>query len=96
MIGGRVIEACDVPDRGDGKRRVYVECKDVTYGDVGGIHVEKCADADAIQPGDTVWWQGRSVYWTPQDRSRVEVEIPRVGLCGMRHPYAVESEDEDE
>lgn len=92
MIGGVVIEACDVPDRGDGIRRIYVECKDMTYGDVGGVHVEKSADADQIQPGDSVWWQGRTVFWTPQDRSRVEVELIRVGTCGMRHPYEVDQD----
>lgn len=90
MVGGKAIEVCDVPDRGDGIERVYVECKCTTYGDVCGIHVEKNDDADQIQPGDNVWWQGMQVFWTPQDRSRVEVVIPRVGLCGMRHPYAVD------
>jgi len=32
-----------------------------------------------INVGDTVWWQGRFVYWTPKDRSGQDVPLNRLG-----------------
>lgn len=41
-----------------------------------------------VDVGDTVWWQGRSAFWTPADRSLIDVKLPRIGCSGVSHPDA--------
>ncbi len=43
---------------------------------------------ESIDVGDSFWWQGGSCYWTPQDRSRQDVELPKIGFSmpGTQHP----------
>lgn len=36
--------------------------------------------------GDSLWWQGRHAMWTPADKSRVDVKLPRIGFSGVSHP----------
>lgn len=87
MVGGIVIETADVP----GKSFLWVNCMERTHigkrsnPDTCSVLVEKNIDSDQIQIGDKVWWQSGTVYWTPQDCSRVEVKIPKIGGSGVTY-----------
>jgi hypothetical protein len=95
MVGGIVIEVCDIPDR---PGVLYVDCAERPYSKIQtcAIHVEKNATSDQITVGDSVWWQGRIAYWTPQavratpagkrDGKDYDIPIPRVGYSGVPHP----------
>lgn len=32
-----------------------------------------------VRVGDSVWWQGRKVLWTPRDKHAQGVQLPRAG-----------------
>ena len=42
---------------------------------------------ETIDVGDLLWWQAGSCYWTPRDRSREDVELPKIGYSGVAHPH---------
>ncbi len=50
------------------------------------IYVERNQDSERIRLGDSVWWQGRNVFWTRKDRSIVERAIPRASYSGVDLP----------
>ena len=67
MVGGTVIEVCDVPGRPD---VLFVDCADMPgkwakKPDTCAILVERNAASEKIQVGDSIWWQGRRALWTP-------------------------------
>lgn len=36
--------------------------------------------AEPLKRGDSIWWQGRKAYWTPEpERDRRDVPIERIG-----------------
>lgn len=99
MVGGTVIEVVDLATK------VYINCADKPRGrtkaDECAIYVERTPDAEKIEIGDAVWWQGGVAYWTPcknrtsskEARNRglkggvdYDVKIPRVGYSGASHP----------
>jgi hypothetical protein len=66
MVGGKVIET--VLQAG----RVWVNvCDRVHPKDTCAIYVERNANSEAIQMGDSLWWQGGVAYWTPQEYTAV-------------------------
>lgn len=96
MVGGKVIEVAEVPGRPE---VLYVDCADMPSGwrkpDTCAIMVERNQASERIQIGDSLWWQGRSAMWTPQEncgkpdgRQGVDFDIiiPRVGYSGVKHP----------
>jgi len=88
MVGGKVIEVCDIP----GRDELWVNCADFRQGrkhpDTCSVLVERNADSEQIQIGDKLWWQGGKCYWTPQDESRVEVPIRKIGGSGVTYETA--------
>lgn len=72
MVGGKVIRVDEA------KSKVRIECQDGN--DKATIFVEKNEDSQAIEPGDTVWWQGKLAYWTPTTGVDQDVAIPRLGF----------------
>jgi len=78
MIGGKVIEVCDVPGRPD---VLFVNVADRPYKKIEtcGVLVEKNKVSGQIQIGDTLWWQSGNCYWTPQGttdgRCGVDIDI---------------------
>lgn len=44
---------------------------------------------EPIQVGDSLWWQGRSCYWTPHVNpdGRSDVKLPKIGYSGVAHPH---------
>lgn len=111
MVGGTVIEVADDPAR---PNVIYVNCADKPRGrriaDTCAINVERNADSERIEVGDSVWWQGRWAMWTPQ-ANRVsseeserrglkcgkdfDIQIPRVGYSGVKHPSRRQPEETD-
>lgn len=98
MVGGTVVEVAGVPDRPE---VLYLDCVDKPQGrkkaDYCAILVERNQDSDRIQVGDSIWWQGKTAYWTPvQNRGGhltglkchvdYDIQIPRVGYSGVEHP----------
>jgi hypothetical protein len=50
------------------------------------IHIKVVWNDLPIRRGDSIWWQDRTAYWTPQDRSRQDVPIDRIGYSfGFSH-----------
>lgn len=99
MVGGTVIEVVDLATK------VYVNCVDRPRGrkkaDECAIYVERTPEAEKIEIGDAVWWQGGFAYWTPcgnrvsdQEAEKrglkcgvsYDIKIPRVGCSGVNHP----------
>ena len=89
-----MIEACQYPND---LSRLYVNVADKPYGrtEECAIYVQMNKDSSQIQIGDFVWWQGRWALWTPADRSREDVKIPRIGYSGARHPLLINDEVND-
>lgn len=83
MVGGKVIEvapmrvfAGEYPGKLQNVLRIW--CVDNTYSnDELAIYVEDMRDVPA--PGDDVWWQGRTAYWSGKSRSFVDRPMKRVG-----------------
>jgi len=64
------------------------------------IYVKNTAPACCISPGDVVWWQGRSAYWTPKSHGHpiervggkmnvANVLLERIGFSGVPRPETV-------
>ena len=85
MVGGKIIEIVkESPDRW------WVNC--------GGIRSEyktTCAifldpAGNDLAPGDSLWWQSDSAYWTPYTRGkfdgREDVKLKKIGFSGVNRP----------
>ncbi len=103
MVGGRVIEVAEVPGRPE---VLFVDCAERAHGrrrcDTCAIYVERNPTSLQIEIGDSLWWQGRLAYWTPQqnrgrDRAKsgvdYDIAIPRVGYSGVQHPSRSKAHD---
>ncbi len=71
MIGGIVLEVCNVPGRDD---VLFVEVGERPYSVLqkSGVLVENNANAKKIEIGDSLWWQSGMCMWTPQDNRAVQ------------------------
>ena len=84
MIGGIITELVRLPGI------LWVKCIDTTYkSDSCGLYLKPITGTELIEKGDMLWWQGREAYWTPKDRSRIDVIIPRIGYSGRSKPGEV-------
>lgn len=88
-VGGKVVEVIPLEDR------IWVNTREQVWyppeqrwhdGSECAIYVQRTFDAERIQPGDSLWWQGRDAYWTPKDRSVEDMPIPRIGYSGVSRP----------
>lgn len=82
MVGGTIIDIVKVRDD-----KWWVNCVETFTRRVP----EQCAIYvnplhERLDVGDGFWWHGDFAYWTPRDRSRVDVKLPRIGLSGVVHP----------
>jgi hypothetical protein len=84
MVGGVVIEVVHVPS----ERLVWINCggTGLDYRETLAVYTLAWGDGDLILPGDTVWWQGDSIYWTTRDRSRADVKLPKMSGSGVNRP----------
>ena len=84
-VGGRVIEVIALPE----DKLVWVNTNDAPE----GKRPNECAvivDAkgEDIRPGDALWWQSGTCYWTPRGREdkRVEVRLKKMSSSGVFRP----------
>jgi len=71
-VGGKV---CDVV-RDD--VRIWINTDDGSCN--VAIYVERDNNSEQVTKGDVVWWQGRSAFWTTEDRkTHVETVLRRLG-----------------
>lgn len=95
MVGGIVVETLDVTSRD----LVWINVKDQKYGDTCALYVERTDQSLRVAPGDCVWWQGRTAYWTPSQflghteaqkqgyyGVRYDIALKRLGYSGAKHP----------
>ena len=78
-VGGAIIDIVKV--RAD---KWWVNTMD--RGDLNHVAVYCNPLGEPIDVGDSLWWQGAHCYWTPADRSRQDVKLPKIGYSGVRHP----------
>lgn len=99
MVGGTVIECCEVPNR---PGVLFIDCADFPKGrrtpDTCGIIVELNEISSRIQIGDFCWWQSRCALWTPWEMvvsgKRLsakcgidfDIKIKRIGPSGVKYP----------
>jgi hypothetical protein len=83
-VGGRVIEVIAVS-----ADKVWVNTDDAPT----GYRPNPCAvyvhpAGQDIQVGDSLWWQGREAYWTPQGRpfGVSDISLEKIGFSGVRRP----------
>jgi hypothetical protein len=50
------------------------------------VYCDPLSERPAV--GDSLWWQAGWCMWTPADRSRADVKLPKIGYSGVRHPDA--------
>ena len=83
MVGGTIIDIVKVSPG-----KWWVNCGqhfDRNTPDQCAIYLNPGKESPDV--GDALWWQGRSAYWTPADRSRVDVRLDRIGFSGVPHPH---------
>lgn len=83
------------------ERGLWINVGNGKPGDVNhcAVLVEQNAQSIQIKPGDSLWWQGRSAYWTPQTYTGKrcggradglgtawDIKIPKIGYSGVPHP----------
>jgi hypothetical protein len=84
MVGGTVTDVKVLQDT------VWIECVDRK--DLCNIRLENNRESKKIKPGDNIWWQGRSAFWTPKDNAvtfhgrNFDIAIPRIGYSGVFGP----------
>ena len=93
MVGGTVVEVCELPDR---VGCLFVDVVDPAYPKQHcGIVVQQTLAAECIDIGDQIWWQSGTAYWTPQatyqlsslaTHKETDIPIPKIGHSGVPHP----------
>lgn len=78
-VGGKVTEVIVK------ENSVYIDTID--HGVKCAIYVERNDDSERVSLGDSVWWQGRSAYWSTASRTVLDRAIKRIGYSGVPHPY---------
>lgn len=95
MVGGTVIDVCPmhVPVMGEGAVPAYKlhVAERLPWGDRrldmrnAASVIVSCPTAQrGPRPGDSIWWQGDTAYWTPKEDgcSRPEVALHKFGPSG--------------
>ncbi len=90
MVGGKVIEVAEIAGRPE---VIYVDCRD--HNDTCAVLVERNANSERIEIGDSLWWQCGNAYWTPLANKGkpgnkcgrdFDIKIPKIGYSGSLHP----------
>jgi hypothetical protein len=95
MVGGTVVETIIVPAQIENdvdelrfgmelEARVWVNVRD--RGDECAVFVADSPAARSISEGDTLWWQGGEVFWTPKSRAFADKPLRRIGCSGVARP----------
>ena len=78
MVGGKIIEV-NLDTRG-----LRLWCMD-RNGDELAIYVKP--EKEIPCPGDDVWWQGRTAYWSTKNRTYVDRNLDRIGYSFDPHKH---------
>jgi hypothetical protein len=74
MVGGRIVSIREEPDR------LCLIVAKKTYSRHEFMGVDCAKTGHPLRLGDSLWWQGGSCMWTPQDGSyREDTVIPKIG-----------------
>lgn len=76
MVGGVVIETLKTSDG-----TVWMNIKDNHSSSQSAIHVKADAKARSVSPGDSMWWQGESAFWSPNAHQGAGLKYPEILLC---------------
>lgn len=100
-VGGKVIEVLDCGDRvwvntreqkWDADLRVMRDRRCVAKGckcSECAVYVERTDAALLIEPGDSLWWQGRDAMWTPHAGGKSDRKLRRIGYSGVERRTAI-------
>ena len=93
MVGGTVVEICDIQGRAS---HLFVDVVDPKYPKQHcGVVLAKTQAAERIEIGDQLWWQAGNAYWSPQSPNQLidldtrrtgDIAIPKIGYSGVPHP----------
>lgn len=83
-VGGKVVEVVTVS-----AAKVWVNTDDAKpprLPNLCAVYVDP--DGHEIRPGDSLWWQSGTCYWTPQERPFGAFDIPlrKIGFSGVHRP----------
>ncbi len=78
MVGGRIVQ---IYRHGD---RWWINTAD--KGEYCAVYVE---NAEGVKLGDTLWWQGPTVWWVPGQTSSPQ-PLKKIGSSGVTHPLGKE------
>lgn len=91
-VGGQVVETIDCGDV------VWVDTRE-RYRNRDGlwklcqrsvaVYVDRTDAALCIEPGDSIWWQGRDAMWTPRAGGRSDIRLKRIGFSGISRGTAL-------
>jgi hypothetical protein len=84
MVGGKIRAVLKINEN-----KLWLNVQDTTYKDECGVYVDPVGET--LRPGDRVWWQGSTCYWTPASEERVEVKLTKVGGSGISVDQALEA-----
>lgn len=79
MVGGKIIEV-NLDNHG-----LRLWCMEQQSGDELAIYVKPKQNVPA--PGDDVWWQGRTAFWSTRSRSFVDKPLERIGYSFDPHKH---------
>jgi hypothetical protein len=85
-VGGKVVEVVPVDS---GKAWVNTtDAKPPMRPESGFCAVYVDPEGHNIQPGDSLWWQSGTAYWTPQNRPYGVSDVPlrKIGYSGVNRP----------
>jgi hypothetical protein len=100
-VGGKVIEVLDCGDRvwvntrkqvWDSNLKTQLDPRCVAKGckcSECAAYIERTDAALLIEPGDSLWWQGRDAMWTPRAGGKPDRKLRRIGYSGVRRDTAI-------
>lgn len=95
MVGGHVLEVCNVPGRPD---VLFVNVGDRPYKklETCGVLCENNETSQKIEIGDSFWWQGAFCYWSPQNSAGTgDIKILKRSGAGVTFESVCKQDCED-
>lgn len=84
MVGGIIVEVVSIKDTL--RVAVLVRGTDMERNDFSAINIE--TEANQVEVGDRIWWQGGQAMWTPRKGNR-EYMLPKIGFSYSRERFEV-------
>lgn len=84
-VGGVIVDIVPVSDE-KWWINTMAPGSDTRAGRTCGVYCDPRPERPEV--GDSLWWQGRWCYWTPQSRERNDIPLKKIGFSGAPHPDA--------